>query len=855
MKKLLIILGIVVLVIIVALITAPMLFKPQIVKMVKEKANQSINANVDFKDVGISLLKNFPNAGISIDDLVIIGRGPFDGDTLAYLQKFEASVSLGKLLFDRRAEILSLSLIKPRVYIRVLENGKANYMIFPEVDAVEAPADTAAAAMDLAVKRYKISDGYVVYINDSTGMAAQVSGLNHEGKGDFKKEIFTLATNTEIDDIDFKIKGASYLTDARLRMKADLEVDTNQKRFAFKENQIKLNELILNFDGWIRMADNETELDLTFGAPQTEFKSLLSMVPAIYKEDFGDLKAEGQLKLDGIIRGTFSQAQFPMVDIKLFVEKGMFQHPQVPAPVRNVDVNLQITNPGVTMNETVIDLRRFHLEIDEQPLDAQLLVRNPVKDPYIDGLLKGTVNLGQVGEFLPLGDSIKLTGTVRSDLTFRGNISSVQERKYENMTANGSIAFADINYELPALPMPIQISAANISFSTQQARLERFDMQFGKSNLSANGALTNMIGYVLGGQVLAGRLSVTSQFLDLNPFLQDESGAIAAVELPDRVEFTMSGEFDQIIVANFNLTDVKGQLILKDRKLFLSNLNGGFLDGQIVSNGTYSFTKPGDPHVDFDLKLTDLSIPQLFKTVSTAQAFAPMAEYMEGTVSGNVRLNSDLGDSLKPIWQTLSSNGSLRIPEARVEGFGPLIKLGEALKLERLKNPGFSNFAPSYGIDNGVFNLNPTTLRLSDYEAVLSGSNSLDKSIDYVMKLNIPASDVKANINSALSSLIKQDVNLLTDETVVIDARLTGTFDSPQIQTSLAQIARGAGEQLKKEAQAEAERKKQELEAQAKKKLEEQKTALEDSLKKEIEQRSKGKGDDIKDRIKGLFGK
>jgi len=855
MKKALIIVGIVLIAILALLITLPILFKPQLVRMAKEKAGESINASVDFKDIEMSLIKNFPNIECAIKDIVIVNREPFDGDTLAQIGEFEVSLSLSKLLFKRQVEILSLEVDSPRLFAMVLENGQANYMISKATGTIPPSGADEPADLNLAIKSYEIRNGSVAYINDSTKMVLHIGGLNHEGSGDFKAQAFTLFTETNIDEADFSINGVPYLSDAKLSMRADVKVDMNQKRFEFDENEIKLNDLILKFDGWVQMSDDKTELDVTFNTPKTEFKSILSMVPAIYKRDFGDLKADGQMSLKGKIKGVYSKSQFPMVDFKLFVDNGMFQYPNLPTPVKSVAVDFQVTNPGMTMNETVFDLRRFHLEIGGQPVDAQLLVRNPVKDPYIDGMVKGRVDLGQVGKFMPLGDTIKLSGRVQSDLTFRGNMSSMQNKRYDNIAANGSIAFTEINYEAPSMPMPIKINAANISFTPQQARLERFDMGFGKSDIHASGSLTNIIGYVLGGETLRGTLNLTSGFLDLNPFMQQESGAIAAVELPDRIDFTMSGNFQQVVLSNFNLSNVYGKLILRDRKLMIDNLKANFLEGEMVSNGIYSYTKPGNPHVDFDLKLSNLSIPAMFQTINTVQTFAPIAGFMRGSVSGNLRLDSDLGDSLKPIWQTISSKGALQIPEARVQGFEPLVKIGEALKYERLKNPGFSNFTPSFDMNNGVFSLNPTTLKIEGYEAVLSGSNSLDKSIDYLMKLNLPASAVKENVNSALTSLIKQDVNLLTDETVVIDVGLKGTFDNPQIQTSLAQIARGAGDQLKKQAQAEAERRKQELEEQAKQKIEEQKESVQDTLKKELEERTKGQTDDLKKRIKGLFGK
>jgi hypothetical protein len=756
-------------------------------------------------------------------------------------------VNLSKLIFSRQAEVLSFLVSKPRIAALVNSQGIANYMIFSEPDTLRAVPPDTAAGIEVSIKKYEISDGRILYVNDSTDMVLMVEGLNHEGKGNFKEAVFTLSTETDIKELNLAMGGMSYLNDARLTMKADLEIDQNQNRFTFKENEIRLNDLTLKFDGWVKVAEDTTEINMTFGAPKTEFKGILSMIPAIYRTNFESLRAEGQMTLDGRVEGIYSKDRFPKLDVRLFVEKGMFQYTDLPTPIKNVEVNLQVTNPGMTMNETVIDLRRFHVEMGDQPFDAQLLVRNPVRDPYVDGMVKGNVDLSEVRNFMPLGDTIKLDGRISSDLTFRGNMSSVEGQKYNNIMANGSVAFSNIKYEAPSLPVPVEVPAGNISLTPQQARLERFETRFGKSDLKANGALSNFIGYILGGQTMRGTLTVTSNYLDLNPFIQEESGAIAAVELPARIDFVMSGRFEQIVVSNFNLTNVEGQLILRDRKLNLVNLSGDFLDGEIVSNGTYSYIRPGNPHVDFNLKLDRLSIPEMYKTFVTMQAFAPMAGFMKGTMGGAVKMDSDLGDSLKPIWQTLSSEGALQIPEARIEGFAPLQKVADALKLEQLRNPGISNFAPSYEVDDGVFSLNPTTLKVAGFETVLSGSNNVDGSIDYVMKLQLPAQAVKENVNSALTNIIGKDISSLTNETVVIDVGLTGTFKDPKVQTSLSQIAKGAGEQLKREAEAEAERRRQQLEEEARKKIEEQQKVVEDTVKKSLEE-------EAKKRIKGLFG-
>ena len=58
MKKILKITGITLLVLIVALIALPFLFKDKLVKMAKEEANKNLNAKVDFGNFDLSIISS-----------------------------------------------------------------------------------------------------------------------------------------------------------------------------------------------------------------------------------------------------------------------------------------------------------------------------------------------------------------------------------------------------------------------------------------------------------------------------------------------------------------------------------------------------------------------------------------------------------------------------------------------------------------------------------------------------------------------------------------------------------------------------------------------------------------------------
>ncbi|MEH6406715.1 MAG: hypothetical protein V7767_05485, partial [Leeuwenhoekiella sp.] len=68
MKKILKIVGIVVLVLIIGLIAAPFLFKSQIENLVKKTINNNLNATVSWEELDLTLFSSFPDAALKIKD-------------------------------------------------------------------------------------------------------------------------------------------------------------------------------------------------------------------------------------------------------------------------------------------------------------------------------------------------------------------------------------------------------------------------------------------------------------------------------------------------------------------------------------------------------------------------------------------------------------------------------------------------------------------------------------------------------------------------------------------------------------------------------------------------------------------
>ena len=74
MKKWLKRIGIGIAVIFLILLILPFAFKGKILKMAQESASTSVNAKISFDDdLSISLIRNFPNLSVGVNNLKVIG--------------------------------------------------------------------------------------------------------------------------------------------------------------------------------------------------------------------------------------------------------------------------------------------------------------------------------------------------------------------------------------------------------------------------------------------------------------------------------------------------------------------------------------------------------------------------------------------------------------------------------------------------------------------------------------------------------------------------------------------------------------------------------------------------------------
>lgn len=502
MKKLLIVFGLFIIVILAVAAIVPVIFKDDIKKGVDEALAESVNADIvwDTEDFSISLFTNFPNATAELHNFGIINRAPFEGEILFAVESFAIEIDLFSLFGDQ-IKISGVQLEHPEINIKVLEDGSANYDIAVASEApVEetTPTDEAPAKFNIGIDHWQISRGHIAYSDATLPFEMEIKNLSHSGAGDFTQDVLDLVTNTSIDTLSVVFDGVEYLSDKSLKADITLSISENYGRYAFKENNISLNDFMFGFDGWLSLnEDGSMGMDLTYGAKETTFKSLLSLVPGIYSQDFSSITTEGLLGFNGMVKGKYDSLSMPAFNLGLQVNDAMFKYPDLPTAISNISMDLLVDNQDGNIDNTVVDLKQFHMDFGNNPIDAKLRIANLV-DYNMDANVKGKLNLTELSTMFPM-DGITLKGMYAVDLTASGIYDSISGKTPTvdaAMTlADGYVKTADLPYALEDLKFDAEIQSPTGYMKDFKAQVKDFGMTMDDEPFTAKLEVSNLENY------------------------------------------------------------------------------------------------------------------------------------------------------------------------------------------------------------------------------------------------------------------------------------------------------------------------------------------------------------------------
>ncbi|SFE27142.1 AsmA family protein [Flavobacterium xueshanense] len=789
LKTILKIIGVLIILFLVALFAIPYFFEDQIKAKIAEAINEKVDAKVTFSDVDLSLIKSFPSANVSLDQLVIINKAPFEGDTLISLGEVDLKMSI-KELFKGKEEAINIDGITSKnglINIIFNKNGIGNYDI--AIKNKENEKGGKSEPLSLKIKNYKIENYKFRYFDEKSKIKMVIDSINHEGVGDFAAQKLDLVTKSTAK-ITLDINKVNYMKDIALTLDAVLGIDLEKSKYTFKENKALINQLPLEFDGFIQMVEAGQQYDLKFKTPTSSFKNFLGIIPAVYAASLDNVKTTGDFTVMGFAKGFYTDTTVPKFNVEITSNNASFKYPNLPKTVQNIIIDTKIINETGILNDTYVNLDKLSFKIDQDVFNAKANIRNITKNAIVDAVLKGTINLANLSKAYPIKLYKPLTGILNADVTTKFDMESVEKSQYQNINNAGTISLSGFNY-VDENGKTMNISNALVQFNPSQVNLKELNATTGKSDISVTGVLENFYGFIFRNQELKGNFNMNSKQLAVDDFMTTgETTKVGtkkadAMKIPAFLNCTLTAKATTVLYDNLTLKDVSGKLIVKDEKVTLENVKTSIFGGTIGVNGAVS-TKGKTPVFNMDLKLNQVDIAQSFTQLNMLKKIAPIAGIINGKLNSSIKLNGNLdATELTPDLETLTGDllGQLLSTTVNSTNSTLLTALGSNLKFIDVSKINLNDLKAAITFKDGKVNVKPFDIKYKDIKATVGGMHGFDQSMNYNLKFDVPAKYLGSEMNALIAKLSAADAAKL--ESFPINAVLVGNFTNPKITTDI----------------------------------------------------------------------
>ncbi|MEM1121425.1 MAG: AsmA-like C-terminal region-containing protein [Bacteroidota bacterium] len=324
--------------------------------------------------------------------------------------------------------------------------------------------------------------------------------------------------------------------------------------------------------------------------------------------------------------------------------------------------------------------------------------------------------------------------------------------------------------------------------------VDNFYTKIGESDIQASGSMNNLIGYALDNETLTGNIDLNSNYLDLNQFMTEteEEVPLEIIPIPENIDLTINSDLKKVRYTNFDLNNIRGDVVVKDSKAEMKNVKGKILGGDVYFDGAYNTQDLSKPKFDIKTSLNSLNFSKAFNTFNTFEKLAPIGKFIEGRFNTELSMNGILGSDMMPDLSSLNLSGFFHTLDGVINGFKPVQELANKLNLEeKVKQLKIRDSKNWIEVKNGFVSVREFEHKIDEMSFLISGQHGLTQEMEYVVKAKVPRAllqktGVTAAANNAWDAIAKaansKGINLANGEFVRLKIDLTGSITDPKFK-------------------------------------------------------------------------
>lgn len=804
-KKLSKILGVLLLLIICVLIAAPFFLESKIDTIVKNYADNNLNADLSFEDINLSLIKSFPNAEIHVEAFKIVNRAPFKDETFATAKDLSFKMPITELLKSSEEPLTVNEIIAEELLLtlKTNTNGTNNYDLLLNKDNAPGEDSSKSNSFSFNIENYEVNNSAFTYINEENNTKVYLTEFNHKGNGIFSADQSEINTQTN-SRISISADSTDYLSNNTINLDALIDVDLDNNTYTFKDNKALINALPLEFEGFVKLLESGEEFDIKFKNPESSFKDFLAIIPSEYSKNMNEVSTTGNFTVNGKIKGLLSKETIPTFDIRISSKDASFKYPSLPKAVKNIKIDAKVKNSTGLSKDTYVDINQLDFKIDDDTFKSEVHIKDLDKNIKVNANLDGVLNLANITKAYPLNLKNQLTGILKGKLNTSFDMNAIETNDYKRIKNNGSVSILDFVFSSKDIVNPIQINKATLDFKPGIVSLNSFNAITGASDFSAKGNITNLLGFLLSDKKLQGNFDVNSNYFVIADFMVEDdtntktsnkiTSDAESLKIPDFLDCTIKANAKTVVYDNLSLKNVQGEVRIQNQNAKLVNMTSDLFEGQLVVSGNIS-TKEEQPNFDMILGMRDFDISKSFKDLKLLETLAPIAKVLKGKLNASIDLNGLLDGNFSPDLETITGNAEAEVLTTKINTneSAILTEINQNLNFINLNDLNLKDFKTTLSFKDGNVLMQPFIITYKDIPIEIKGSHSFENVMDYDAVFKVPAKYLGSDVNRLIGQINDNEVNNIS---VPVTAEIKGTFSQPQVTTDLSESITTLSQQL-----------------------------------------------------------
>lgn len=748
LKKVAVGLGIALLVLLLAAVVIAGFFQDAVGEKLIAELNGQLTTELTVGDFELSLLRGFPNATASFQDVIV--KGKF-GEGL--LEAKEMSFHFRLLsLFGSQVKVHSVAIKDGALNVRTDRSGQANYDIFQPTEGGRE------SNFNIALKTAKLEDIELIYRDEVLEQEMMMAVQEAELAGKFSNKKYDLKSTATLKSHFIDLSGVRYFAGKELGCDAKISVDLTKGTYVFDKVKVFVEDNAFDVEGSVQQQENFSLYDLTATAEDANLASVIALLPEEQLEVFGDFSSRGKFQFSTTINGRLSADENPSVEAALSLDDGKLTHPKLKEPFKDVSFLATFTNGGAKSTRTSsFQISDFKGYLNRELMTMQLTVEN-MDDPFVDLQADGALPVGYI--YGLLGSPAITSGS--GELEFQNLRVKGLYRDMLSMSTiiavemGGDIGFDDVALKINGEKMTVD--RGTLHFQNNLLSLNELKIEGAGGVINLKGSVRNLLPVLFADSINSkqAKLQFTGELsapeIDLQklvkltdiPFDEEdvEEEAFDSLKVEqfaqrERITNFLHGNFtakvDKFSYGKIQGSNFTGKLDFQNSEMRIVGQADG-MDGNFELDGTVFFEQ--SPRLEAKMSGHQIDVKKFFFQAEDFGQDFIRHDHLKGTMNSKMLVHAFWDSTGNFLMDDLHVWAGLGIRDGELKGFEMLEEFSSYANVSDLRHVVFTDMQNWVEIENGKVTLPVMFIQNNAMNLTVSGEQTFDDKIDYGIKVN-----------------------------------------------------------------------------------------------------------------------